>query len=206
MPNTEPTSASGLCVFAVVLADALSGCGGSSTAKPTVDVAIPTPGAGQVATGGGAVWVTSGNGTVSRIDPDTNKVVATVDVGDENIEIAAISDTDVWISAPDADVVQRISVVKNSISARIALARGSSPKGGAIAAGSLWVALEHAGAVARIDPVKNVVLAKIAIGSVGSDGPLAVAESGGDVWVSVPADELSSALTLIPIVLWRRFR
>jgi virginiamycin B lyase len=155
---------------------------------PTVDAAIAAPGTGQVATGGGAVWATNGDGSVSRIDPNTNKVVAVLQVGPQNLEFAVITDTDVWISAPDADALYRISIATNAISGPIALPSGSSPKGGAIAAGSVWVALEHAGAVARIDPATNDVLATIAVGSVGSNGPLAVAESSGDVWVSVPAD------------------
>jgi hypothetical protein len=153
-----------------------------------VAVAIPAPGTGQVTTGGGAVWTTNGDGSISRIDPATNEVVAVIQVGPTNIGLAAISDTDVWISAPDADALYRLNIATNTVSPPIALPFGSTPMGGAIAAGSFWVALEHAGAVARIDPTTNAVLTTIPVGSVGPNGPLAVAESSGDVWVSVPAD------------------
>jgi hypothetical protein len=154
----------------------------------TVDVAIPVSGAGGVATGAGSVWATSGDGSISRIDPNTNQVVAVVQVGPQDIGITAISDTDVWLGAYDEDALYRINVATNTVSGPIALPSGSSPLGGAIAAGSVWIALEHAGAVVRIDPATNAVLATIPVGTVGANGPLAVAESGGDVWVSVPVD------------------
>lgn len=161
---------------------------GKRPSSLTVAVAIPAPGTGQVTTGGGAVWTTNGDGSISRIDPATNEVVAVIQVGPTNIGLAAISDTDVWISAPDADALYRLNIATNTVSPPIALPFGSTPMGGAIAAGSFWVALEHAGAVARIDPTTNAVLTTIPVGSVGPNGPLAVAESSGDVWVSVPAD------------------
>ena len=160
---------------------------GKPPPSPTVTVAIPAPGTGGVTTGGGAVWATNGDGSISRIDPATNEVVAVIQVGPKNFGVAAISDTDVWLSAPDADALYRINIATNTVSPPIALPSGSTPMGGAIAAGSFWVALEHAGAVARVDPATNAVT-MIPVGSVGPNGPLAVAESSGDVWVSVPAD------------------
>jgi YVTN family beta-propeller protein len=51
-----------------------------------------------VAVGAGAVWVVNRNdGTVSRIDPDRNEVVATIAIGREPRRIAAGGKA-VWVS------------------------------------------------------------------------------------------------------------
>ena len=112
---------------------------------------------GRLAVGEGGVWTlnrgdASGNGagvaSVSRVDPKTNKVVATIPIGDVGAvaEIAA-GEGSVWISAPGVPIT-RIDPRTNR-----AVQRFTGEGGGAIlvAHGSLWVA---AGAqkMLRIDP------------------------------------------------------
>jgi YVTN family beta-propeller protein len=51
--------------------------------------------------GGGAVWVAnSGDGTVSRIDPETNAVVATITIGGTPVGIAFGGET-VWVAVAE---------------------------------------------------------------------------------------------------------
>ncbi len=51
-----------------------------------------------IAYGAGSVWVAnSGDGTVSRIDPTTSKVVATIPVGN-NPRGIAVGDGKVWVT------------------------------------------------------------------------------------------------------------
>ena len=101
---------------------------------------------GRLAVGEGGVWTLnrgdgSGHGpgpvTVSRVDPKTNKVVATIPVGDLGTpaEIAAGGGS-VWISAPGVPIT-RIDPRTNR-----AVQRFTGDGGGAIlvAHGSLWVA------------------------------------------------------------------
>ena len=97
----------------------------------------------------GGVWTLNrGNGTVSRVDPATNKVVATITVGEDVAkgEITAAFGS-VWISAPGVPIV-RIDPRTNR-----AVQRFTGEGGGAILAahGSLWLA---AGAQLtwRLDP------------------------------------------------------
>ena len=112
---------------------------------------------GRLAVGEGGVWTLNrgdagGTGpraaTVSRVDPKTNKVVATIPVGDLDpaAEIAA-GEGSVWISAPGVPIT-RIDPRTNR-----AVQRFTGEGGGAIlvAHGSLWVA---AGAqkTLRLDP------------------------------------------------------
>ena len=81
--------------------------------------------------------VSIGNGSVSRIDPGSNKVSATITIGDAvaDGEIAAGLGS-VWVSAPGVPIV-RIDPANNR-----AVQRFTGEGGGAVLAahGSLWVA------------------------------------------------------------------
>jgi streptogramin lyase len=92
---------------------------------------------GRVAIGEGGVGVLNGDGTVTRVDPKTNKVAATVTIGGETAggDIAAGAGS-VWVSLPGAPIV-RIDPRTNR-----AVQRFTGEGGGAIlvAHGSLWVA------------------------------------------------------------------
>jgi YVTN family beta-propeller protein len=75
---------------------------GLSTRRETAEVSLPTgsrPAA--IAVGGGAVWVANaGDGTVSRIDPETNAVVATITIGGTPVGIAFGGET-VWVAVAE---------------------------------------------------------------------------------------------------------
>jgi YVTN family beta-propeller protein len=108
----------------------------------------PSPTA--VAVGAGAVWVASrfvtGNGfstsgkrgTVSRIDPQTNAVVATISVGHEPFAIAA-ADGAVWVANRTDSAISRIDPRTNRVVATIDV--GGEPEGLAADAGSVWVSV-----------------------------------------------------------------
>ena len=56
----------------------------------------------DVAVGGNAVWVVNSlDGTVSRVDAETKRVVATITIGNEPRRVAA-SEADVWVTVRDA--------------------------------------------------------------------------------------------------------
>jgi YVTN family beta-propeller protein len=94
---------------------------------------IAAPGAGEVAVGAGAVWITEGAGTVSRIDPNRNKVVARVKVGGADVCCIAFGEGDVWVSDFGRDTVSRIDAKTNSVVDRIPVA--PAPHGLAVADG-----------------------------------------------------------------------
>ena len=102
----------------------------------------------RLAVGEGGIWILNGDGTVTRVDPDTNKVVATISLGgamrDGDIAAGAGS---VWVSATGSPIV-RIDPRTNR-----AVQRFTGQGGGAIlvAHGSLWVAAE-AETTWRLDP------------------------------------------------------
>jgi DNA-binding beta-propeller fold protein YncE len=90
----------------------------------------------RLAVGEGAVWTLNGDGTVSRVDPATSKVAATIKVGRETTggDIAAGAGS-VWVSVPGTPIV-RIDPRTNR-----AVQAFTGDGGGAIlvAHGSVWV-------------------------------------------------------------------
>ena len=112
---------------------------------------------GRMAVGEGAVWTLnrgdaggagSGAATVSRVDPKTNKLIATIPIGEigASAEIAA-GEGSVWVSAPGVPIT-RIDPRTNR-----AVQRFTGEGGGSIlvAHGSLWVGV-GAGKTLRLDP------------------------------------------------------
>jgi len=102
----------------------------------------------RLAIGEGGVWILNGDGTVSRVDPSTNKIVATVKLDRDTVkgDIAAGAGS-VWVSLPGAPIV-RIDPRTNR-----AVQAFTGEGGGAIlvAHGSLWVSAGPR-ATWRLDP------------------------------------------------------
>jgi virginiamycin B lyase len=108
------------------------------------------PKPGRLAVGEGGVWVLNrGDGSVSRIDPTTAKVVATIAVdaavGEGDI---AVGEGSVWVSAPGVPLV-RIDPRTNR-----AVQRFDGAGGGVVAVGhgSIWVNATPA-TLWRLDPL-----------------------------------------------------
>jgi hypothetical protein len=106
-----------------------------------------------VAAGEGAIWASNINaGSVTRIDPATNRIVTTIPVWPVNS------------CGPDP-----------SISC-------SSPTAIAFTPGAVWVILHHEWAVVRIDPVTNTVVATVSLGSGPLQGPQELTAANGFVY------------------------
>ena len=114
----------------------------SSTIR--LGVAIPT----AVAVGEGAVWVAArpgfrccppeavGSGTLTRIDPITNSVEATIPVGGEPAALA-VGEGAVWVVDPATRSVVRVDPATNDVVARVRLR--AQPRGIAVGDGAIWV-------------------------------------------------------------------
>jgi YVTN family beta-propeller protein len=107
----------------------------------------------SLAVGGGAVWVTSRfvslsevsltrrvppskTGTVSRIDPANNAVIATIPVGHDPFSIA-VGDGAVWVANRTDFSVSRIDLRTNRVVATIRI--GNRPREVAAGEGAVWV-------------------------------------------------------------------
>jgi hypothetical protein len=137
-----------------------------------------------VAVGNGSVWV-RGGGRLVRVDPATNSVQATIDVGG-TIEGLAAGDSSVWISVctpadpPCTWELLRIDATTNEIATRSVLGQWESSSddqrgdigrvGVTLDSGSLWLSLAvnyrggyARGRILRIDPASGDVTASVQV-------------------------------------------
>jgi virginiamycin B lyase len=163
-------------------------------AKPAEDKPSPKPitlittgirGVGALVSATGSIWiVTDSKGTLARIDPDTNAVVAEVTVAAGATNIVAAGDA-LWVTSPKG--VSRVNGYTNVVEETIKV--GPSPLAVASGEGAVWVLNGGDGSVSKIDPKTNKVTETIKAGSTGTTGSIVVAE--GSVWLSTPGFPLS---------------
>ena len=125
---------------------------------------------------------------LSRIDPRTNRLVATINVGTGHGDIA-FGHGSVWVTSFDEDAVSRIDPHTNRVLAKIPTG-GLAPVGVTATPEAVWVANHHGdptGSVTRINPRSNRVVAKIPLGAPEfAGGPANMVTAFGDVWVDIP--------------------
>jgi DNA-binding beta-propeller fold protein YncE len=189
--------------------------GGSPAPKPTppagkVVARIAIPSVGGMAAGAGALWVASTFlHTVSRVDPATNTVTATIDISDPATDpghgpgALAFGHGSLWVvdGSADCSCVHRIDPATNRVVETIPLGVPASqgriaPLDLVITTDAVWVThrwgseLALDGGVLRIDPATNRVVAVVALGSSPeTGGPTGIAAAPGVVWVGVPSSK-----------------
>jgi ABC-type branched-subunit amino acid transport system substrate-binding protein/DNA-binding beta-propeller fold protein YncE len=99
----------------------------------------------QIALTPRAVWVINAKRSVSRIDPLTNRVVATI--GGVSAENIAAGEGEVWVT--EGNHLVRIDQKTNRVSGRIAV-DAETLSGLAVAAGAVWVSDPFGGKVWRV--------------------------------------------------------
>jgi YVTN family beta-propeller protein len=151
---------------------------------------------GGIVAAEGAVWVKNhADQTVSRIDPVTNTVTATIAIGAGEFGYLAAGEGSIWATNNDANTVSRIDPRSNTVVATIPV--GENPQGIAVGSGSAWVANHRAASVSRIDTATNVVSAVIAADQLCCS-PQAVATSPGAVWVTMPDPDKRHVVRIDP--------
>ena len=209
-PTVAPTAVTRVSPTAaatVTTAPTVQPTGASAASLTGHSTTIPV-GAGPfgLAAGAGAIWAPNiGDGTLSRIDPATNQVVATIDVGANPADFqtvasmpiaVAASDTAVWVTryngSDAAHLVRdllRVDPATNAIVATIPL--DVTPHFIALGAGALWILSSEQNVVLRVDTATNQVVATIPVSH-----PMALAVGEGGVWVSYgPSTSTSGPVT-----------
>lgn len=141
------------------------------------------------------------DGTVSRVDPLTNRQVQAVPVGVTPTAVA-VADGVVWVTSAEERSVTKIDVVRGRMAGRIptdALGRGIAVGGGSnwvtdgssrgvvridarrAATGVVWVSVEFSEEIARIDPDENVVVERVPVAT----RPKGLVISANRVWFAV---------------------
>ncbi len=158
-------------------------------------LAFPVPVEGDggpegIAAGFGSLWVTVtswksadefGPGHVVRLDPATGSVLATIDVGRGNYEIATSADA-IWVANSEDGTLMRIDPTKDAVAATVTI-----PGTGhddwiwdlAVSDTAVWLTTEH-GALVRVDPTTRAVTLDVDLDALGA----CVSVAGGMVWVS----------------------
>jgi ABC-type branched-subunit amino acid transport system substrate-binding protein/DNA-binding beta-propeller fold protein YncE len=132
----------------------------------------------------GAVWARNPDHTVSRIDPETGRLVATIDVEADKI---AADDDGVWVV--NGPAVTRIDPRTNRLGRTIRLA-AEDTSGIAVGAGKVWVSAQRDGVVWQIEPRPKPVTRAIAVG-VGAEY---IAFGAGAAWAGNYIDGMLSRI------------
>jgi streptogramin lyase len=186
--------------------------------------------AGTAVVGGGYTWVpNTADGTITKIDQGSNRVVATLTIGDANrlyrercgdvsVHSYPVGNFDVrrcdlpsglayyagslWVLRNDTGEVLRIDPGTDRVLAAVPLP--GEPFGLAAGRGGLWVTDFQHDTVAEVDPVaKRVVRVLPEVGK----GPSAVLVTAGAVWVTLSRENTllrldpatGTAVTRIPM-------
>jgi YVTN family beta-propeller protein len=147
----------------------------------------------------GSLWVNrtpdSQTGMVSRIDPATSQVTATVKVSPAGVDTGGGLDIgfgfgSVWAVNFKASSVSRIDTATNTVLATISTetGTGSQPGGVAITPQAVWVAKhEPVGSIVKIDPSTNRIADEIRdSGPSEAGGPPFIVAADGSVWGDGP--------------------
>ena len=144
----------------------------------------------RIAETAGSIWVSNYEAnTVTRIDPATNQVVATIAVGGAPTDVVAGAGS-IWVSNRSGGSISRIDPVTNQEIARITVNMAGSAsqriRPGELAAGgdAVWVTDENGSALYRIDPASNAVASHL-IFPAGN-----VVLGDGVLWAAVPDEKV----------------
>jgi peptide/nickel transport system substrate-binding protein len=132
---------------------------------------------GAVADGAGSVWVANpGDGTVSRLHPDEDRV-DTIDVGGSPAALAFGGES-MWVATADDGALAQIDPEANRVVQQIPVGNGANAV--AVGYGAIWVATALDGEVVRVDLETGRVTKRVAVGG----HPVAVATGADGVWVA----------------------
>jgi YVTN family beta-propeller protein len=128
-----------------------------------------------------AVWMlTDIKGTLSRIDPATNKVAAEITVAPGSVA-CIYGGGSIWVSSPEKSVVTRVDAKTNKVTDTIAV--GPQPRFLTFGFGSVWTLNQGDGTITRLDAKTGKLMANIEVGIPGTGGELAFGY--GFVWATV---------------------
>jgi virginiamycin B lyase len=129
-----------------------------------------------------SVWMlTDMKGLLARIDPDTNRMVAEIQVPSGSSVVVLGEDKAIWVVSTQESKVVRIDPNTNLITDRITV--GPNPRFTTVGGGAIWTLNQGDGTVSRIDVKTRKLVTNIEVGVPGGGGEIAYGE--GFVWVTV---------------------
>jgi streptogramin lyase len=158
------------------------------TAKVTATLPVGVgPARVEIAATADSVWaITDAHGTLSRIDPQENSVVAEFRVP-ADCNSLTFGESALWLACPAENRILRIDPQTNVVDKTIEVA--ARPETLAIGEGSVWALCAKDGRIDRIDPKTNKVTKTIELGAPAAGGSIAFGE--GSLWASIPGFPLT---------------
>jgi streptogramin lyase len=154
----------------------------------------------NVVAGAGSIWVASdAKGVIARVDPASNKVIASIDVSPDTSYLAFGFDA-VWAVSGARRTVQKIDPATNSVVKTTTL--GQQPGFLAAGEGAVWVQEQLDGTLARIDPVTSEISGRVKVDETLKYGDIDT--GGGKVWLRTTANQ--TFVVVDPVTLAIRAR
>ena len=148
--------------------------------RRTVRIGNVVPGSpAMVAASGDALWVALNSGQLTRLNPDTLRVMRQVDPNAAPAGLG-VGDGAVWVTDHFAQTVTRFDPTGLLTPSPV----GQGASGVAVGDGGVWVADTGDDAVVRVDPGTRAVTATIPVGH----APTGVTVGAGSVWVANSGD------------------
>jgi virginiamycin B lyase len=141
-------------------------------------ITVPKKPCSGLAIAFGSVWVpVCSDGTVQRVDPKSQKIVAVIPSGVANDEGGiTVGEGSIWMPSDTAGVLSRIDPATNKVASKISIPDGSYTA--AFDAGSVWITSTKNNLLTRGDAKTEKVIAKIPVGP----APRFLATGLGGVW------------------------
>jgi virginiamycin B lyase len=103
---------------------------------------------GVIAFGEGSIWAGNDDGVLSRIDPATGQVRASLEIGSPDWPSMAVAGGTVWIAAPLDNEIARVDAQTGNVVSIVHT--GSKPQGIALDGAVLWVANYDDGTLVKL--------------------------------------------------------
>jgi virginiamycin B lyase len=127
------------------------------------------------------VWISNApKNTVTRIDPATNAIVATITVGANPCSGLAAGFGSLWVPNCGDKTVSRIDLRSGKVATTFPMTIAQSEGGVAVGAGSFWIVTDREGTLVRVDPATNAITARIAVPA----GSFAAAFGDDAAWIT----------------------
>jgi virginiamycin B lyase len=136
-----------------------------------------------------SVWISNKpKNNLTRIDPKTNRILATITTGKEPCAGLAIGFGSVWVPNCGDQTISRFDARTAKLQATVPVTIADTEGTIAAGEGSVWMPTDASGAMAQIDPDTDKVVARIPVPA----GSFAAVVGEGAVWVTCTKSNLVS--------------
>jgi DNA-binding beta-propeller fold protein YncE len=173
----------------------------TATRTAVIPTGLASPdGEMNVVSGAGSVWVASdASGVVARVDPATNRVIASVKVEPGSCYLAFGFDA-LWVVSAGSATIQKVDPATNNAIAMTRL--GRQPGFLAAGEGGVWVQEQGDGTVVRIDPATGAVTGRVKVDETLKYGDIDT--GGGKVWLRTTAGQTFAVIDPVSLAVLAR--